>query len=191
MPSKFDPLDKSRTSGGKTHSLVSKHTAPPKEQGGWMAVTREFLEADAYCTLSVNARRCLDRLKIEHIGHNRRENGRLTVTHAQFIAYGATSDLIADALEELAFKGLVKMQKGRAGDGTPHATIYTLTFDGTHDGAPATNEWRKVTRDDAKRWVEVERQKRQEKRARGADKEKSPLGNHLMRPLGKHLIGGR
>lgn len=170
MPPKFDPRDKSRTSGGKTRSLVAKHTAPPRDQGGWMAITREFLESPAYRTLSVNGRKSLDRLIIEHISHGRQHNGRLTVTHEQFYAYGVTAESIADALEELEFKRLITMEKGRAGNGTAHATIYTLTFDGTHEGAPAANGWRSITMDDAKRWSETVRKDRATARAQAKKK---------------------
>jgi hypothetical protein len=141
----FNPRDKSRTEGGKTFNLVKKNTQPPSDQGGWIAISREFLESAAYRSLSVNGRKALDRLMIEHIGHGRTRNGKLIVTHEQFIDYGVTCDFVADALDELAYKGLLKMEKGRAGNGTAHPTIYTLTFDGTHDGLPASNPWKRFT----------------------------------------------
>ncbi|EYR84253.1 hypothetical protein [Shinella sp. DD12] len=187
MPPKFDPRDKSRTSGGKTHSLVAKHTAPPRDQGGWMAITREFLESPAYRTLSVNGRKALDRLIIEHIAHGRLENGRLIVTHDQFYTYGVTAENTADALDELEFKRLIIMDKGRAGNGTPYATTYTLTFDGTHEGAAASNGWRAVTMEDAKRWSETVRKQRAEARAAASTK-KSPLRNSEVAPLRKPVV---
>ena len=104
-----------------------------------MAVTRDFLESPAYRSLSTNARKCLDRLRLEHIAHNRTNNGNLIVTHEQFIEYGVTRDLVADALDELSYKGLIKMVRGKAGNGTAHPTVFTLSFDGTSDGAKATN----------------------------------------------------
>jgi hypothetical protein len=92
---KFNPRDRSRTETGKTASLVRRHTQPPTDQGGWMAITRDFLESPAYRSLSVNARKCLDRLIIEHIGHGRTENGRLIVTHEQFKTYGEFVSAVA------------------------------------------------------------------------------------------------
>jgi hypothetical protein len=184
---KLNPRDKSRTSGGKTQSLVIKHTAPPRDQGGWMAITREFLESPAYRTLSVNGRKCLDRLIVEHIGHGRQHNGRLIVTHDQFYDYGVTAESIADGLDELAFKRLISMAKGRAGNGTAHPTIFTITFDGTHDGAPASNGWRSVTMDDAKRWSETVRRECAEARA-ATKKGKSSLRDSVVRPLRNPVV---
>ncbi len=184
MPAVFNPRDKSRTTYGKTFNMVKKVTLPPADQGGWIAETREFLESAAYRTLSINARRILDRLKIEHIGHDRTQNGNLIVTHEQFIEYGVTCDYVADGLDECAFKGLVKIRRGRAGDGTAHPNVYTLTFDGTHDGLAATNEWRRFSMEGAKQWSEQIRQKKMDQRAGSGRKKKTSLGNSQMRPLG-------
>lgn len=184
----FNPRDKSRTSGGKTFNMVRKHTRPPEDQGGWMAITREFLESAAHRSLSVNARKALDRLIIEHISHGRTMNGQLIVTHGQFIKHGVTCDFIADALDELTYKGLVRMVKGRAGNGTAHPTIYTLTFDGTHDGIAATNEWKKFTMAEARLWSEAVRKQRADIRAAKGQSKKSSLGKHQVRPLGNYQI---
>ncbi|TPM33718.1 hypothetical protein FJ955_02970 [Mesorhizobium sp. B2-2-2] len=178
-----DPRDNSRTERGKTFSLVKKHTLPPNDQGGWIAETREFLESSAYRTLSMNGRRALDRLKIEHIGHGRTRNGKLIVTHDQFISYDVTPEYVGDALDELAFKGLLKVTRGRAGNGTAHPNVFRLTFDGDSEGAPATNEWRRFTDEDAKRWVETVREQRKLQRAGVGRKSKSSLRSPEARPL--------
>lgn len=179
----FNPRDKSRTAEGKTFSMIKKHTKPPTDQGGWMAISRELLECPAYRSLSVNARKALDRLIIEHIAHGRTENGKLIVTHDQLYDYGVTFGSIADALEELAYKKLVKMVKGRAGNGTAHPSVFTLTFDGTGDGAPATNEWKRFTMPEARLWSEVVKKQRAEARAKPGRKKKSPLRDSVVPPL--------
>ncbi|TBZ00226.1 hypothetical protein [Rhizobium leguminosarum] len=184
----FNPRDKSRTSGGKTFDLVKKHTRPPEDQGGWMAITHDLLESAAFRTLSVNATKAFYRIVMEHIRHGRQHNGKLIVTHEQFIEYGVTSDLVADALEELEYKKLMKMHKGRAGHGTAYPTVFTLTNDGTHDGAPATNEWKGFTLAEARLWSEVVRKQRQLKRSRAGNGKKSSLGNRQGLPLGNRLI---
>lgn len=148
MPPVFDPRDKSRTSAGKTYNLVKKNTQPPADQGGWMALTRELLECAAYRSLSVNGRKALDRLIIEHISHGRSENGKLVVTHDQFYAYGVTFSSIADALDELAYKGLVKCRKaGRAmGQPTLQFTLLPLTAPTTarqQQTSGGASQWRK------------------------------------------------
>ncbi|MBZ9926808.1 hypothetical protein [Mesorhizobium sp. BR1-1-4] len=175
--------DNSRTERGKRFSLVKKHTQPPTDQGGWMAETRDFLESSAYRTLSTNARRALDRLKIEHIGHGRTNNGKLIVTHEQFISYGVTAEYVGDALDELDFKGLLKINRGRAGNGTAHPNVFRLTFDGDFEGAAATNDWRRCTDDHAKQWVESVRDQRKAKRAGVGRKRKPSLGVSETPPL--------
>lgn len=153
-----------------------------------MAITRDFLGSPAYRSLSVDARKRLDRLIIEHIGHGRTENSRLVVTHEQFIEYGATLDLIADAVDELVYKGLVKAERGKAGNGTSHPTVFTLTFDGTYDGVPASNQWKKFTMAEARLWSEVVRKQRAEMRAKVGRKKISSLGEVQIRPLGEVQI---
>lgn len=120
----------------------------------------------------MNARKALDRLIIEHISHGRTENGKLIVTYEQLYAYGVTFGSIADALEELAYKRLIKMTKGRAGNGTAHPTVFTLTFDGTQDGAAATNEWRRFTMAEARLWSEVVRKQLADARSKPGRKKK-------------------
>ena len=97
----FNPRDKSRTAEGKTRAMVRKNTQPPGDQGGWMAISRLFLESPAYRSLSVNALKALNRLMLEHIGHGRLKNGELLVTHDQFQEYGVTGEYVADAVDEL------------------------------------------------------------------------------------------
>ncbi|MGR9169609.1 hypothetical protein [Rhizobium sp. KDH_Rht_773_N] len=179
----FNPRDKSRTSGGKAYDMVRKNTQPPKDQGGWIAISRALLESPAYRTLSVNARKALDRLLIEHVGHGRLKNGQLLVTHEQFQAYGVTGEYVADAVEELQYKGLLKSKKGRAGNGTAHPTVYTLTIDGTYDGLAATNDWKRFTMAEARLWGEVVRKQRSEQRAKIGRKKKSSLRESEIRPL--------
>jgi len=179
-----NPRDNSRTTRGKTYNLVTKHTKPPTDQGGWVAISLNLLESAAYSSLSLNARKAWDRLLIEHMGHNRRHNGKLMVTHEQFISYGVTAEYVGDALDELDFKGLVRITRGRAGNGTSHPSIFRLTFDGDCEGAAATNEWSRVTEADVKRWSKDIREERRNKRARIGKKKKSPLRVSEIRRLG-------
>ena len=178
----LNPRDMSRTEEGKRRSLVKKHTKPPADQGGWMAMTRDFLESAAVRTLSGNSRKALDRLILENIAHNRLENGNLIVTHQQFSDYGVTGEYVADAIDELVYKGLISARRGKAGNGTAHPTIFTLTFDGTYEGAKATNEWKRFSVAEAKLWSEVVRKQKAEERKRSSVK-KSSLRNSETRPL--------
>ena len=167
----------------QTYNLVKKHTQPPKDKGGWMAISRDLLESPAWRSLSTNCRKLVDRIVIEHIGHNRLKNGELIVTHPQFRDYGLTGDLVADAIDEAEFKGLIRAERGRAGNGTAHPTLYRLTFDGDWQGAAASNEWARVTDDDVRRWSASLRDERREKRSKLGKKRKTSLRNPGMRPL--------
>ncbi|WP_318763373.1 hypothetical protein [Aminobacter niigataensis] len=176
---KFSPRDHSRTEQGTALGRVLRNTGAPRDQGAWMPISCELLESMAFRTLSPNASKVFYRIIIEHLRHGRTENGRLIVTHAQFTDYGVTSELIADAIDELAFKGLIKVSRGRAGNGTAHPNSYRLTLTGTHDGAAATNDWKACTRDTAKMWTETVRDEMRAKRAA----KKSSLREGEVRPL--------
>lgn len=167
---KLNPRDMSRSEGGKRQSLLKAHLKPPGDEGGWQALSRDFLVSDAVRTLSPNARKALDRIIVENIDHGRLRNGALIVTHQDFCDYGVTGEYVADAVDELIYKGLIKARRGRAGDGTAHPTIYTLTFTGTHDGLPATNEWKASTMAEARLWSEVVRKQKAEERKRSNSK---------------------
>lgn len=103
--------------------MVRKHTAPPRsEESGrddgslrWQWFTIQLLESPAFTTLSANACRAFFRIVIEHTSHAALENGKLVVTHPQFVSYGVTGEYVADALDELEYKGLIKFAAaGRA-----------------------------------------------------------------------------
>lgn len=179
----FNAKDKSRTSGGKAYNQVRKHNKPPADQGGWGWFTREMLESPAFCSLTPNALKAVFRIVIEHIGHGGLHNGKLIVTHAQFVAYGVTAEYVADALDELSFKGLVDIKRGRAGNGTSHPNQYRLTFTGDFEGAAPTNEWRKFTDEHAQHWRTSLRRQSAERRSKVGRKKKSPLRNSEIRPL--------
>ncbi|WP_042777827.1 hypothetical protein [Sinorhizobium fredii] len=186
----FNPRDKSRTSGGKTFNMVRQHTSPPKFDTGdvdvklrWQWLTIEMMESPAFRTLSANALKCFFRVLIEHTAHAALQNGKLIIPHPQFIDYGVTGEYVADGLDELEYKGLIKIQRGRSGAGTAHPNIYTLTFVGNWEGAPATNEWKRCTMDRCRQWLEVDRKIAAEKRGKVGRKKKSPLRNPEIRSL--------
>lgn len=190
MTSVFNPRDKSRTSQGKTRSSVRKFTSPPRIEDGdgsssqrWQWLTIELLESAAFTTLSANANRAFFRIIIQHTSHAALENGKLVITHPQFVEYGVTGEYVADALDELAYKGLIKIKRGRAGSGVAHPNMFTLTFVGNFEGAPPTNEWRRCTSARCKQWAEVDRKLAAEKRSGVGRKKKSSLRDSEIRPL--------
>lgn len=167
--------------------MVRKHTAPPSgtDDGSlrWQWFTIQLLESTAFTTLSANACRAFFRIVIEHASHAALENGKLVVTHPQFVSYGVTGEYVADAIDELEYKGLIKVRRGRAGSGVAHPNRFTLTFVGDHEGVPPTDEWKRCTAERCRKWSETDRKIAADKRGRVGRKKKIPLRNPEIPPL--------
>ena len=100
------PLMKGRTSRGSR-----KFNRPPSGEG-WIWLTGELLNSLAWRSMSVNCRKLIDRLLLEHCNHGGLENERLVCTYKDFQDYGLTRNKIRPAIEEADFLGLVKHQRG-------------------------------------------------------------------------------
>lgn len=143
---RYSPRDRNRIEEGTHTKRIRKFNRPPEGEGKdsrWVWHTREFKMSFAVRSLSLNARRSLDRIEVEHCDHAGLENGNLIVTHANFIEYGVSQNLVADAIDELSFKGLIKVERGVASDGSSHPNRYRLTFYGCHEAAAPTNDWKR------------------------------------------------
>lgn len=176
----YNPRDKSRTSLGKTGNSREKYRNPPrykdKELGqAWIWLTAEILSSPAFVSLSPNAIRAFFRIVVEYLGQGRQKNGELIVTHADFREYGVSQNYVADAIDELEFKGLVAVRRGRSAEGTPHPNRFRLTYLGDDQGAPWTNEWRGKTQEDVDRWPEIRRKRKANRRRAIEGKRNSPL----------------
>jgi hypothetical protein len=132
--------------GRSTTRLADKRQrsriGPPKEP--WTFITLEVLESNAYRSLSINARRVIDRLIIENGRHSRLENGNLRVAARQFHEWGVTKDCLTPAIRELEERGLIEVSLGEATGALRSPLIFRLTFYGTPEMS-ATNEWRNWT----------------------------------------------
>jgi hypothetical protein len=118
--------------------------APPANQPwGWFSF--ELLESAAMRSLSVNGRRVLDRIRLEHMAHAGLENGRLKVTWDDFVKFGVGRRFISGALTEVIAAGIVAItQPGRKAWGRDPGdpTQYRLTFPSQNQetsGPPQTN----------------------------------------------------
>jgi hypothetical protein len=99
--------------------------------------TVEVMESPAWCALSINSRRVLDRLLIEHMRHRNEHNGYLRVSYEQFIGQGIyKNSLISSALEELVEADLLEVTKSPRMGEFKGPNLYRLTFHGTLDGPP-------------------------------------------------------
>lgn len=110
--------------------------------GQWLSLPREMLESPAFMALSMPGLRCIMRLVIEHLAHGGAENGKLKVTHAQFVEYGVGHNSVKPALVEVEALGFVELtfQGGRSYGGTRMPSRYRLTFPNSRN-MPQTHEW--------------------------------------------------
>lgn len=155
----YNMRDRSRTSVGKTGKSREKFRSPPRygdaELGqAWAWFTEEFLSSPAFTSLSPNAMRAFFRIVVEYLRQGRSKNGDLIVTHPDFCTYGVSQNYVADAIDELSYKGLVKVARGKSGDGTAHANRFRLTYLGDDEGGPWTNDWRRCSQEQADQWSE-------------------------------------
>lgn len=130
-----------------SHSAKPSRTRKGSITEQFIPIVRSLLESNALAVLNGVARRCLDRLLLEHLDHAGKENGRLKVTYGDFEAFGIRRASIAAALRELVAAGLIEVvQKGRGGNREyrkPH--IFRITFLPTPEAEP-TDEWRRFER---------------------------------------------
>ncbi len=109
-------------------------------------MTRTMLGSLTYRSLSISARRILDRLLYEHSSHGGRENGNLACPYRQLNQWGVT---LADArrgFEELIAAGYVERTFAgprQAGGGEPsrYALTWLPTLVGTPQEHAPTHRW--------------------------------------------------
>ena len=104
-------------------------------QEQFVKLPRELLESDAWRSLSINARRVVDFLMIEHLRHGGRENGNLKAPKHQLVASGIGTHQVTAAIRETEERGLVECHR----HGMRVASTYALTWLRHRDGSPATN----------------------------------------------------
>ncbi len=133
--------------GRSTRTLADKRERsridPPKDDP-WAFIPLSVLESNAWQSLSINARRVIERLVCEHFRHNRLENSNLRVSARQFHHWGVTKDCLTPAIRELEERGLIEVCSGEAIGALRPPLLFRLTFYGTLEKS-ATNDWRNWT----------------------------------------------
>jgi hypothetical protein len=147
------------------HKRVSYHSrdigGPPKDQQ-WSWYSVEMMQSDAWRDMSVNGRRMLDLLELEHLAHAGRNNGNLLMTYDQFVAGGIRRESIFSTIAKLERLGWLEVTRGLyrgCARTTPHR--YRLTHRRTRvipeNGIPylveATHDWRRYRSKKSKRMV--------------------------------------
>lgn len=120
--------------------LRQRRNSPPPDMP-WVWLTRDLLESEAWCTLSLAARRLIERIIIEHMNHAGTENGNLVVTYTDFTKFGLRRSSIATAIAEAVGRGLIAVtQQGRPSTGPDRwPTRYAVGWLPMKDGTAAAN----------------------------------------------------
>ena len=94
-----------------------------------------MLESPAYRSLSLAARKVIDRIEVELSYRWSYSNGKLRVTAAQFVEYGLSRNAVAPAIREAAALGFIRVND--------YGEFY-LTFCGLRgfNPDPPTHDWR-------------------------------------------------
>jgi hypothetical protein len=117
---------------------VSNKAQRPPTGEPWVWLTRELLASPAWQSLSINARRFLDFLMIEHMRHAGKANGSLLAPYNQLERFGISRRLIGRAIEETQQLGLVDCRRGFGRSPSSYALTWLPFGD---DGEPS-NRWR-------------------------------------------------
>jgi hypothetical protein len=123
-----------------------------------------MIESPAWKALSLVARRCLDRIEIEHMQHAGKENGQLPVTYDHFVEHGIGRRFVAPGLRELEALGFIQVtEQGVAGNAEHRApNKFRLTY--VNAGRMrATDEWKRIrTFKEAKQIAKIARATKRE-----------------------------
>jgi hypothetical protein len=149
----------------------------------------EMLDSPAWRTLSLSARRLLDRLDIENRRHGGKLNGQLIVTFEQFRSYGMDRHAVAPAIREAVSLGFLAVtRQGCAGNADQRQpSQYRLTYHPA-EGMPGygSNEWRSVTTSEEANRIAVEARRTHAASPNGRRvKIKNPVGENALSQWGK------
>jgi hypothetical protein len=107
------------------------------QSGAFVKLPRTLLASAAWRSLTINARRFLDFLMIEHMRHGGKANGLLLAPWDQLEASGIGHRLVSAAIEEAERLGLVDCRRGVG----RRASAYALTWLPLSDGTAPSNRW--------------------------------------------------
>jgi hypothetical protein len=129
---------------------IAGHKRKNKISQQFVYYTREMIDSPAYRALSLQGRKILRRLELEHMAHGGQDNGKLPCRYHDFVKYGCRKNGLSAALIEvdiLGFAPTMSLGTRAYGNVPGKASTFRLTYLPTAEG-PATDEW--------KRWSSVE-----------------------------------
>jgi hypothetical protein len=98
----------------------------------FVKLPRHVIESDAWRSLSINARRFVDFLMLEHMRRAGARNGKLLAPRRQLEPAGIGAQYVSAAIEEMTSRGLVLVKRGSG----RQPNTYTLVW------LPLSNESR-------------------------------------------------
>jgi hypothetical protein len=125
-------------------SRQTKRNRPPQGES-WIWLTADMLESAAWRSMSLNARKIVDRLIVEHLAHAGTENGNLITTYSDFQQFGLRRrSSIAPAIIEAETLGIIDVieRGGSAYAEFRNPSRYALAWLDRKDGTPPTNRWK-------------------------------------------------
>ena len=102
----------------------------------FIKMPRALLASDAWRSLSINARRFVDFLMLEHMSHGGRKNGLLLAPRRQLEQAGIGAQYISSAVEETASQGLVLVKRGSGRQPNTYALSWLPLLDGSKPDRP-------------------------------------------------------
>lgn len=144
MPAPIGKPDRTGRSSGVINGRRGRNQKPPPGEP-WVWLTRELLCSPAWCAQSINCRRLMDFLLVEHMNHAGQANGQLMATYDQLAKFGLTRSQISSAILEAENLGLCRTVHGGKWAGSNQPSRYTLNFYWTPADLIPENNWRRVT----------------------------------------------
>lgn len=88
-----------------------------------------LLTSPSWKAASINVRRLVDFLSIEHMAHGGSENGNLKAPYNQLVEFGITRRLIRQTIDLAEMLGLIEVERGaRRTYADTEPSLYTLNF---------------------------------------------------------------
>lgn len=145
----------------KIHADIKKVYKPEKP---FVILPLELMYSPAWKTQSINCRKLMDFLLIEHMRHGGFENGNLLATYDQLEEFGIGRQYIHRIITEAETRGLIIAERGGRKGYTNHLSRYTITFlpaiwrgqNGEKFYTCPTDDWKRF-KDDA--FLRVKKQK--------------------------------
>lgn len=176
------PNNTGRASGkqsGKAKKVMQVTKGEP-----FVMLTRELVSSPAWQAMSINCRKFIDFLLIEHMNHAGQENGHLLATYGQLNAFGLTHSEISSAIREAEQLGLIRFDPGKLWAGKNQLSTYELTFLPKQQPNPEfpTNDWKRTSEEDVARIRQTKRALRRKKKQKSTSTSRTAQGLKVAPP---------